>query len=292
MVNLPKIAVVAAALVAGALAPVAHAANIFFETDVDFITPDQDFLVQVLLDAEGEPVNAFEGEVSFPAELVEPTAVFDGDSSVNLWVERPALAGGRAGAITFSGVTVGGVSGSRERLFSIAFHAKGVGAGAIGVSRIRLLQNDGAGTEAAATVSPLPLSVVGGWSGLAPRDRLAEDVEAPEDFVPVLASDPNIFDGRYFLAFATQDKASGVDRYEVREGWWGPFVPAESPHLLERQALDVDVHVKAIDRAGNERLSTVSAAHPSSGARWAALAVILLAAAVWLATKLWSRIAR
>lgn len=292
MVNLPKTAAVAAALFAGALAPAAYAAHVFFETDVDFVTPDQDFTVQVLLDAEGQSVNAFEGEVSFPVDLVEPTAIFDGDSSVNLWVERPALSGGRAGAIGFSGVTVGGVSGSRERLFSVAFHPKSVGAGAIGVSRIRLLQNDGAGTEVAATVSPLPLSVVGGWSGLSPRDRLAEDEEPPENFLPVLASDPNIFGGRYFLAFATQDKGSGVDRYEVREGWWGTFVPAESPHLLERQALDVDIEVRAIDRAGNERLSTVSAAHPSSGARWAALAVILLAAAVWLATKLWSRIAR
>ena len=47
-----------------------------------------------------------------------------------------------------------------------------------------------------------------------------------------------------------------MDHYEVQEGQRG-FVIAQSPYLLKNQHLDEQIAVKAIDRAGNERISRV-----------------------------------
>ena len=77
----------------------------------------------------------------------------------------------------------------------------------------------------------------------------------------MIVSDPTIFGGKHFLVFATQDKGSGIDHYEVREVWWGWFRIAESPYLLQNQRLDTKITLKAIDKNGNERTSTVKAVY-------------------------------
>jgi len=59
-------------------------------------------------------------------------------------------------------------------------------------------------------------------------------------------------DGKYFLVFSTQDKGSGVDHYEVREGRFGGFSEVSSPYILKYQSLDKKIFVKAIDKFGNE----------------------------------------
>jgi len=97
--------------------------------------------------------------------------------------------------------------------------------------------------------------------------------------VPEVSRDPNIFDGKWFLVFATQDKGSGIDHYEVLErrelkiqklGFskekslhskfyiLNPWRVAESPYLLKDQELKSYIYVKAIDKAGNERVATLS----------------------------------
>ena len=54
----------------------------------------------------------------------------------------------------------------------------------------------------------------------------------------------------YFLSFATADKTSGIDYYEIKEGK-RDFKKATSPYLLEEQKLGRKILVKAYDKAGN-----------------------------------------
>ncbi len=90
-----------------------------------------------------------------------------------------------------------------------------------------------------------------------------------------LLSDQRVFDGQYFIIFDAQDKQTGIDHYEVLESEPGAesagesgrsdlirrFIKgktpqwkvAQSPYLLEDQKLQSEVHVKAVDKAGNER---------------------------------------
>ena len=86
-----------------------------------------------------------------------------------------------------------------------------------------------------------------------------KDTESPENFIPVISNDPNVFDGKFFLVFATQDKGSGIDRYEVREGESGSFFSAQSPYRIKDQSLGVKIFVKAIDKNGNEKIAEVPA---------------------------------
>ena len=86
--------------------------------------------------------------------------------------------------------------------------------------------------------------------------RAMIDTTPPEDFKPEIGRDPAIFEGKYFLSFATTDKTSGIDYYEVKEGK-RDFKKAGSPYSLEDQSLQSTILVKAVDKAGNERISEI-----------------------------------
>jgi hypothetical protein len=188
-----------------------------------------------------EDINALEGTLVLP-ESLRVREIQTGTSVILMWVEEPHQTGN---ALTFAGITPGGFEGSypvftihgvftKEELEQVRFES------------VVALKNDGTGERAPVTMS---LSLV----------AFKADAELPEEFTPIIATDPNIFDGKYFLVFATQDKSSGISRYEVREGRWGWFREAESPYLLEAQKLNQDVYVKAIDNTGNERVAVVPA---------------------------------
>ena len=98
--------------------------------------------------------------------------------------------------------------------------------------------------------------------------RVMIDATPPEEFKPEIGQDPSIFEGKYFLSFATTDKTSGIDYYEVKEApkeilrlptgqGKRDWKRAESPYLLEDQYLKSKISVKAVDKAGNERISEI-----------------------------------
>jgi len=210
---------------------------------------------RVLIDTQGEDINAFEGVVTFPSDLFKPLEVRRGGGLVNFWIEEPRIEA--SGEVRFSGITPGGFTGHGQ-LFSLVFQTKQQGSGTIVVESGRALRDDGAGSSAHATSIGDSIVVS---SSLASSGVIPEIVDAdpPEPFTPVVARDPTLFDGKYFLAFATQDKGSGVDHYEVCEGIFRECVTAKSPYLLQHQNVDWKIIVRAVDRAGNVR----TAAYPA-----------------------------
>ena len=117
------------------------------------------------------------------------------------------------------------------------------------------------------------------------------DKELPEDFNPTIERVPNIFDGKYFIVFATQDKKSGINNYMIREGTWGWFSTVESPYLLKNQTLDRKIFIKAVDKAGNERIVVLNARNQAPWYReYYVLGIILLIAVLlFLLKKLWGK---
>ena len=184
-------------------------------------------------------INALEGVLILP-ESMSVREIQTGNSVILMWVEKPHQTGD---TITFAGITPGGFEGAYP-VFTIhgAFTKEDIEQARFG--SVVALKNDGTSGQVPVAMS---LSLV----------AFKSDAELPEEFTPTIASDPNIFDGKYFLVFATQDKGSGIDRYEAREGRWGWFKEIESPYLLKHQKLNRDVYVKAIDKAGNERVAVV-----------------------------------
>ncbi|MDO8264971.1 MAG: hypothetical protein Q7T34_01210, partial [Candidatus Parcubacteria bacterium] len=83
--------------------------------------------------------------------------------------------------------------------------------------------------------------------------RAMVDSIKPEEFTPEIGQDMALFEGRKFLSFITTDQTSGIDHYEINET--GTWKIAQNPYVLENQSLNNKISVKAIDKAGNERIT-------------------------------------
>ena len=120
------------------------------------------------------------------------------------------------------------------------------------------------------------------WQKEVSRFRAMIDVTSPEEFKPEIGKASAVFEGKYFLSFVTQDRMSGVAHYEVaelRRTLLGgteekkEWKVGESPYLLEDQSLRSVIKVKAVDKAGNERIEEIV---PPYKVTWKDVLVIIL----------------
>ncbi|OGZ63836.1 MAG: hypothetical protein A3A98_00930 [Candidatus Staskawiczbacteria bacterium RIFCSPLOWO2_01_FULL_40_39] len=261
-------------LVAGCwllVATPAQAAEVFFGANSKEVQVDTKFEVGVFLNAQDQSVNAVEAQIIFPADSFVFEGFLSGNSVITLWIQQPKLIS--PGVISFSGIMPGGFMSQKGYLFSLIFRAVETGNATIAADQEKVLLDDGEGSETSISKAPLAINIVEKSSS--PLFTPLYDPVLPEAFEPQISKDPNVYEEKYFLTFATQDKDSGVDYYEVMEsGQFGSFasllkkrqwVRAESPYLLQDQSLKSVISVKAVDRAGNERLATVNA---SNGFPW------------------------
>jgi hypothetical protein len=259
------------------------AADISFETNKKEVKVGEEFEVKVILNTLGESINAYEGKLEFSKEVLDLKEIKDSNSIVNFWIEKPKA---ENSIIKFSGITPGGFQGDNGLLFSIVFKAKSTGLAHFKINEARVLRNDGQGLPAPLNVLPLEIKIS---LKAPPSSSIIEetkDNEPPETFNPEIGRHPSLFDGKWFLAFATQDKGSGIDHYEVLElrTWNLKFreilkkitkiIPysrfqirdsyklAESPYLLEDQELRSYIFIKAVDKAGNERVMRLEPLNP------------------------------
>ncbi len=269
----------------------AFAAETFFGTKTQEIKANQLFEVGVFINTDNEEINAIEGKIIFPQDLLEIKKINDGNSIINFWIEKPKNA--TDGQIAFSGIVPGGYNDSKGLIFSITFLAKKGGGSAIEFSGVKALRNDGKGTEAPLTISNFQFLISNPPTGQ-PIPQITtpkiEDRNPPEAFTPQIAANPAIFDGKWFLVFATQDKSSGIDHYEVCEGKRKCIV-AESPYLLQNQDLAEEIVVKAVDKSGNERIATIPAQKPHAWYKdYAIIAILIISAIAYLIWKiLWKK---
>lgn len=226
-------------------------AKISLDSKIKKIGIENQFKVDVFVDSEGEDINAAGGKIIFPEKLLKLKEIEDGNSIINFWIERPKV--GPENYAVFSGIIPGGYNESKGLIFSMVFQAKDKGSGIIKIQNAEILRNDGQGTKVSLSISNLRF-LISKQIQISKIPKLEiKDIIPPESFKPVIARTPEMFNGKYFLVFATQDKGSGIDHYEVREGKQ-PFIFAQSPYLLQNQDLDREIIVKAIDKNGNEKV--------------------------------------
>ena len=273
-------------LVVMSLGNVANAALLYLDPANVEINRGDTVTLGVRIDTdEGECINTADVVIDYGG-AVRAVDVSRGDSILSIWVEDPVI-DEENHTISFAGGIPGGYCGRIDGdprltnlLAELVFRSPGfsIGGGDDQFSEIKIgdssqvLLNDGFGTKADLTVldARIELSDTAGsskeddWS-----DSVAEDDVPPSEFSINLAKDDDAFSGRYFVAFNTQDKQSGIDHYEIMEEpfedfylfkWGGadaPWSVVESPYVLKDQTLNSTIRIKAIDKASNETIEVL-----------------------------------
>lgn len=226
--------------------------NQVFAVRFYFDVPEREFRtgelipVRVLIDTEGEDINAINLKIDYPKDFLALENVNNANSIINFWVD------------SLVGVAIGGYRGGSGLVSQLNLKALRAGLASISFElESEAYLNDGSGTKTSVTLGKEALlKIIEGTAPLPPR---LVDNELPEDFMPIIARSPDVFENKYFLVFSTQDKSSGVDHYEVQETRQKTPSPtnwtqSSSPHLLANQELSYYIFVKAVDGAGNERV--------------------------------------
>lgn len=244
-----------------------YAARLYFEPQDLVAGTEKEFLVAVNIDAE-DSINAVSTAVSI-SEQFTPLDINEANSIINFWIEKPHWEEATR-LLSFAGITPGGFSGKGGRLLVIKFKVEKEGEATLGFNKegTKIFLNTPNGVEDTLELEEIKIPIVRGKENL-PLDL--PDKEPPENFSPEISSNPNLFDGKWFLVFATQDKASGIAGYFVHESTrkkeitrinMNKWVDAESPYVLKDQNLRSYIYIKAIDKAGNERIAIVEPKYP------------------------------
>jgi hypothetical protein len=222
-------------------------------------------VVPIYLDTQFEEVNAVEVYVNFFDNLVFRDYL-DGKSIITHWIKKPYLQSSdvRRPHIVFSGIVAGGISGRNLNLVELVFEAKESGKAKIEIDEnSKVLLSDGLGTKTKLIALSQSFNILD-IKGL-PEIKIKDNFP-PEPFKIYLTKNKEIFNGKYYITFETKDKQSGIAYYEISEK---PitfifltksdiknlsFKKAENPYVLEDQSLRSYVVVKAVDKAGNERV--------------------------------------
>ena len=266
-----------------------EAARIYLEPVSKEVNLNDTFLVNIRIDNEGECINAVDVKIAYDNKAIGAVDFSRGESVLTLWVEAPTI-DHSAGIISFSGGIPGGYCGRivgdpglSNILGKIAFSTSGhrIEGSPGDVAQVEILPsskvllNDGLGTPADLTLDGASFTI--GTPGKFIKDEWMDEVKKdtipPELFEINIHQNPSIENNKYFITFTTNDKQSGVDHFEVFEGSWekpgfevGTNKPAqwrrveknEQYYVLRDQTLNSKVLVKAIDKAGNERLAELN----------------------------------
>ncbi len=227
--------------------------------------------LELFFDSRKQNINTIQGKIFFSSETVSLERISQENSILSYWVEPPQAKD--TGEIVFSGVAPGGFNEPKGLVLSLDFLAQKEGIAHIGIGDVRVLLNDGKGTELETISSEIKLLIDPKKTGQIndaqkPVAAIPDDSTAPEPFVPVISRHEELFDGKWFVSFYARDIHYGIGHYEIFESRKlidfeqaseenASWIESESPHLLQDQSLQSYVYVKAVDGAGNERIATV-----------------------------------
>ena len=167
-----------------ALAASVQAATLRLDPAQQGAAVGESFLVIVTLDTPAQAINALEGTLTYPAELLKVKSISTGGTLVGIWVEEPHLVSGQAQVSWSGGVLKPGFQGSGGRIFSVTFTALAAGSGTIRLATGAVLAADGEGTNVLTGLNHTAVSVSG--KGQTP----APEVKPSQPKVPILP-EPN-----------------------------------------------------------------------------------------------------
>ena len=255
---------------------IGQAAELYLESSQPEYAPNETFSVDIRLNVTPpENVTAIEGYLKFDNQSLKAIDFLTGNS-ILMFIETPKIHQ-EQGIVSFSGIIPGGYTGrlpgdpgQSNLLGKIIFQAQKTINPQTSIHFLdnsRVLLDDGKEAKTNLVFKPLDIRIssqevvfnpLNEWEKIKKEDKIP-----PEEFKPEIVK----IDNQYFLVFNSQDKQSGIDRYEIqtlKETLLGQLVPVtnfekgESPYLLDKSNLTKTIKVKAIDKAGNERIVTLN----------------------------------
>ena len=267
------------------------ASSVYIDTNHSEFFAGDTILFSVRIDSESKDINAVEGEVllDHAADGASLTDINTAGSKFSLWPGNP-LPSEHNTRISFAGGAPGGFVSKDAIVFNVVLKLHKTGQIALSPNNIEVYLNDGKGTKDEVRVKDLIVNVLPKISDAQSADDwstiISNDKTAPEPFEITIGKDLSIFDNQYFISFFTTDAESGVAYYEVQEGE-RDFLRTESPYLLQDQSLKNLIKIKAIDKAGNERIAELTPIPPRPfyQAVWFWLALILTIILVFIVVR-------
>lgn len=268
MNNITRLQIVFCAILVLLPVHIARAAEVFFTAATEEVKVGQLVRVEMVLDSENEKINAVSGALVFSEENLALKAVEDGGSIINFWVDRPMITEG--GSTIFSGITPGGYQGNKGSLLSFVFEAIKPGSAQISLNKGQVLLNDGAGSEAKLKISNTKIRIIENSENQPAEIYRPADAVPPQDFVVQIVRDGEVAENKWVAVFASQDKETGIAYYQAQEAKENKINEqnwqiAESPLVLQDQSRSSYIFVKAVDRNGNIKISTVA---PQAGFKY------------------------
>lgn len=249
----------------------ASAASLYLDPAIGTYGPGDTFIETIRLNNEGDCVNAANVALSYPKESLRAVDFSRGDSIFSLWAVEPLIDTDR-GTVVFAGGIPGGYCGRIAgdaalsnvlgKVIFTVISATSKNASIQFSTSSAVYLNDGLGTLAKLTTksSTIGLQSVPTLSKNQWLDVVKDDTTPPQPFDVQVESTGGVFNGRYYIVFSTTDKESGLDHFEIYEN--GAWKKITTPYLLKTQSLlgVGDIQVRAIDKAGNVRVGTYTAA--------------------------------
>lgn len=285
-----------------------EAATLYLEPATGQHQPGDTFMIDVKIDTEGECINTVEANLAYDKDVLKAVDFSRGESILSVWVKNPEI-NQEQGLVSFSGGIPGGYCGripgdpgTSNSLGKVIFKIPGLIVKEVQppseveplkiefLDSSRVLLNDGLGTPAKLTTKGATFNIreVQPPAEVEPpknqwQEELGKDNIPPEPFKIEIQKDPLIFEGKYFIIFSTTDKQTGLDYYETQEEREYSWRRVDSPYLLEDQTLKSIIKVKAIDKAGNERIAEYIPEIAKKPFPWWIIILILVGAGIiWL----------
>ncbi len=229
-----------------------NAMSVYFEKNIQDVNIGDTFIVNTYVDTEGVEINGIDGVVSIEGN-VDVLNINVAGSVFDLWPNKPSLEGQN---ISFVGGSPSSVFGKKNKIFSFAVKARDTGKVNISLKQADVFLADGTGTSIATLGKNNSFFIDKNKNQTKNElsDLILNDKTAPKSFDIELGRDYSMYDGKYFVSFYTTDDDSGINRYEIRENNL-PAIRSTNSYVLQDQSLKGFVEVKAIDNAGNVKVS-------------------------------------
>lgn len=240
-----------------------HAGSVYIESpraDNHFSGP---FLLDVMLDNEGEKVSGISGELSFPQDAFDIYTISTSESVVSPWVAYPEVSkekyiDGRT-HISFEGIFAGGFSGVRSayykgekpgKLFSIIMIPKREGVALFLLDNVSVLGFNEHATPVHTSVVPLKVSVPTITTHTLPE--VSKKEVSSNNLEVMLSRSDLIYSNQWYLSVTEKESYSPLHKMYVAES--DTYTPhmvisrewrlATNPYVLTFQDRSKYIHVK------------------------------------------------